>query len=249
MNFVRSQFLFFLLLVTVASGNVFEDTFKNRIYKAYVSNDMKQWKLVIDEMQQIKPKSVGLLPELMNYQYGYVAWCVGKSNTQEALLYYATANHTLFLLSKYYQHASTISAYQSALYSLEIGMSMLKAPVLLPKCIDAARGAIQADSTNWFAYVQYANIHYYTPALFGGSKAYAIKQYKIALKLMEQNKELTYNNWNYLHLIVTLAQAFEALELYASAKVMYEKALKIEPDFWWVKEKLYPALLVKYNQK
>jgi hypothetical protein len=42
-----------------------------------------------------------------------------------------------------------------------------------------------------------------------------------------------------------IATTYEELKLYPSAKHYLEKILKIEPDYKWVKDELYPKLLKK----
>ena len=60
---------------------------KSDIYQAYVSNNMTLWKKTIDRMNLQNPKSDELRIELLNYQYGYIGWCMGKKRHKEAESY------------------------------------------------------------------------------------------------------------------------------------------------------------------
>ena len=62
---------------------------------------------------------------------------------------------------------------------------------------------------------------------------------------MELNKEQIKDDWNYLSLQTAIAQAYEETGKWGLAKLYYEKILKIEPDYSWVKNELYPAILKK----
>ena len=83
--------------------------------------------------------------------------------------------------------------------------------------------------------------------MFGGSKTKAIHYYLKAQEIMENSPKYTTKNWNYLNLLVTIAQAYQKTDNLNKAKAYYEKILNIEPEFAWVKNELYPQLLAKIN--
>ncbi len=56
-------------------------------------------------------------------------------------------------------------------------------------------------------------------------------------------------DWNYLSLLALIGQSYFAMEDYKNAKIYYEKALKVEPDFLYVKNKLLPELIKKQRLK
>ena len=85
----------FLLLFTVTDsycGN------RERIYNAYISGNMDNWKRIIDEMENSKNMGSGAILELVNYQYGYIAWCMGEDNKKEARDYLELAEKNLDIL-------------------------------------------------------------------------------------------------------------------------------------------------------
>jgi len=82
--------------------------------------------------------------------------------------------------------------------------------------------------------------------MFGGDKAEAIKLYQKSIVLMEKSN-LSTNNWFYLNTLIILAKAYISIDQYNNAKLLYEKALRKEPDFIWVKKVLYPRLLKQMN--
>lgn len=216
------------------------DDYKKIIYEAYISSDMQTWKKTIDEMQKKSPKSNEFLLELVNYQYGYIGWCMGNDKEKTAETYLELAEANIKILEDKKQELSLVNSYKSAFYGFRVGLNMLKAPFIGPKSTECAELAMELDRNNPFGYIQYANSQYYMPETFGGSKEAAIKYYRMAQKIMEANSKKIVNDWNYLSVLTTIAQAYEATKQYEKAEFYYKKILKFEPDFKWVKDELYP---------
>lgn len=204
---------------------------------------MLSWKHIVDSLEAKPSKTYKELFEQVNYEYGYIAWCIDKNRSKEAQAYLTRAQKKIVLLEQRKQNESMISAYKAAFVGFEIGLAPYKAPFIGPKSLEFAKKSASADSTNAFAYVQLANIAYYTPAIFGGSKVKALEYYTKALKLMEKNKEYLLHNWNYLNLLATITNAYIEMGFYDSARKICIKTLKTEPNFEWVKKELYPKTL------
>lgn len=244
---LRIRLLITILLLAINFKVSAQVDYKIDIYHAFVRNEMDKWKEIIDKMQLQKTKSSDHIVELLNYQYGYIAWCVGTKKFNQAKTYLNLAKENLKYLEQINYNPSLIYAYKSALLSFEIAISPYKAIFLGSKIMDLAKRAIEADNEDPFAYLQYANILYYKPEILGGSKSLAIEYYKKAQKLMEMDKSLSDKNWNYLYLLATIAKAYIELNDYKMAKDYIEKILEIEPNFTWVKNELYPKLTTKFN--
>ena len=213
------------------------------IYQAYTDNNMDKWKAVIDSLEDIDEKSDALRLELLNYQYGYIGWCIGTKNKEAAKHYYDLAQNNLETLENEQFNLAEIYAYKSAFVGFEIGLSPYKAPFIGLQSIEFANKAIAADSDQYLGYVQLGNIEFYRPAIFGGSKTKAIEYYQKALKKMEANPALLTENWNYLSLLATLINAYIEIDNFSKARDYCIKTLKIAPDFHWVKNELYPLTL------
>ena len=223
-------------------------SYKSEIYSAYVNNKMDKWKSVIDEMSDFNPKSNDFLLELLNYQYGYIGWCVGNKKNSEAKKYLDLAEKNLQILSDDDRYVSLVNSYQAAFYGYRIGLNKFLAPFIGLKSIDCAKLAISSDEDNPFGYVQYANIQFYMPAVFGGSKKEALEYYIIAQELMEKQPGGTTENWNYLSLLTVIAQSYSYMDDFQSSLSYLDKILRIEPDFGWVKNELYPQVLKKMKE-
>lgn len=235
--------LAFLLILTTGAFNS-GTSWKKNIYSAYISNNMEDWRQTIDQMEKIKLDSAEFLSQLINYQYGYIGWCIGNENNSRARFYLKLAERNLEAYSRH-ATASEIHAYESAFYGYKIGMNRLMAPVYGPRSIKKALLAIEEDEGNPMGYIQYGNSQFYMPSVFGGSKSEAIEYYQKAQELMERNQAMLHENWNYLNLLTVIAQAFESTGNPDEALKYYEKILQIEPQFLWVKDELYPQLINK----
>lgn len=65
---------------------------------------------------------------------------------------------------------------------------------------------------------------------------------------MEKNMNEINENWNYLCLLIVIAQSYSYLDEFQSSISYFEKILKIEPGFGYVKNELYPEVLKKINK-
>jgi tetratricopeptide (TPR) repeat protein len=212
------------------------------IYKAYVTNSMSEWKSIIDAMETNPLLSDAKKMELLNYQYGYIGWCIENNKKEVAELYITKAEKLLaYLKTKNYQPAN-LHVYQGAIYGFKVNLNPFKAPVLGMKSIDEAKLAMQKDANNAMGYLLYGNTLYYRPSAFGGSKTEAIDYYLIAERKMELSAQGNVGNWNYLNLLAIIGKAYHETGNIIKAKEYYNKALTFEPNFVWVKNDLLPKL-------
>ena len=235
------------LLSLLVSGQLFADN-RGNIYSAYVNNRMDDWKNVIDRMEATGTKNNEFLLELINYQYGYIGYCLGFEMDKEARKYLSLAENNLGLLEKAGYKVPVLNAYRSAFYGFRISLNTISAPFNGPKSLNFAKKSVESDINNYFGYTQLGNAYFYMPAAFGGSKKTAFEYFNKARSLMEKDPSLTKGNWNYLSLLVTIAQSHAYLEENEKAKAEYENILKIEPGFLYVKDDLYPRLLAKMKK-
>lgn len=239
--------LIIVLLLLLPFSQTFADN-RSEIYSAYINNRMDLWKNVIDRMQGSNIKENEILLELVNYQYGFIGYCLGFNREKEARKYLLLAEDNLTKLEKAGFRIPVLNAYRSAFYAFKISLNTLSAPFNGPKSLNYAKKSVESDINNYFGYTQLGNAYFYMPAAFGGSKKIAFENFTRARSLMEKEPSLTTGNWNYLSLLVTIAQSHAYLEEYEKAKAEYENILRIEPGFLYVKDDLYPKLLAKLEK-
>lgn len=220
-------------------------SYRTEIYSAYISNRMDLWKNVLDKMDAIPSKSNELLLELVNYQYGYIGYCIGFDKKDEARKILVAAQKNIELLEKADYKPSVVKSYKSAFYGYRIGLNPITAPVNGKKSLDYARSAIEIDPANYLGYVQMGNSEFYMPAAFGGSKKEALDYFMKAKELLEKNSGSLSEDWNYMSLLILIGQTHTYLKDYDSARKVYLDILKKEPGFLYVRDDLYPKLLKK----
>lgn len=233
----RTKYILIALFVSFCVS-VFGQT-NTEIYKAYIQGNMVAWKT---HMDSYKANTNEQKLNLINYQYGYIAYCIDQDKEDEAEKYLAKAETLLADLEKQQYKISIVNAYKSAFVGFKIGLAPYKAPFIGQESLDFAKKSVAQDNTNYFGYVQLGNIAFYKPAIFGGSKTDAMTHYLKALTLLEKNPALLKDNWNYLNLLATIINAYYEIGNYEKAKQYCIKTLAIEPNFDWVKNVLYTKI-------
>lgn len=236
--------LLIFLLPAMLSHQVAADN-RTDVYSAYTGNRMGVWKSVIDRMEAQSNKSNEFRLELINYQYGYVGYCIGNERKDEAQEYLNLAEKNVSVLEDASYKMPLMHAYRSAFSGYRISLNRLSVMVNGQRGLNHGKKSVELDPRNYFGWIQLGNAYFYMPKSFGGSKQTAFEYFDKARKIMETDPSLTKNNWNYLSLLVTIAQSHTYLEQYEKAKAEYEYILKIEPGFLYVKNTLYPELLSK----
>jgi len=247
MNGNKLKGVFILIISFIFYGS--QAQYKEAIYKCYISNKMDTWKEIIDKMQSEKQNNNKFLLELVNYQYGYIGWCIENKNEKEAEFYLKHAENNIANIEKSKHSASMTNAYKSAFYGFRIVLAPWRGPFLGNKSISCAKKAMELEPDNPYGYIEYGNIQYYMPAMFGGSKTEAIAYYLKALDLMKDNPTHSNMNWNFIRLLFTIARAYEEAQNFNKAKLYYQLTLKAEPDFLIVKNSYYPGLLNKIKNQ
>jgi len=119
-KYILSVFMLMLLYPVAA-----ESVFSNKIYDAYITGNMSQWKSVLIETEQQKNQSSAFLLEQINYQYGYIGWCLGTNKKTEAKQWMEKMEKNLDILEKRNYQPSMIAAYRGSMIGFKIGLNPL----------------------------------------------------------------------------------------------------------------------------
>ena len=87
------------------------------------------------------------------------------------------------------------------------------------------------------------------PPIFGGSKSEALLYYHQAESIMLENPSNLKEDWNYLSLLVNIAEAYTEMKDYDKAEEYFKQILEVEPNFNWVKNELYPDFIKKRDNE
>lgn len=233
-------FFFHELFLSAQTSN------KSLIYNAYIQGNMKKWENVIVSIEKQKPTTTNEKIELISYYYGFIGYLLGIKNYEKAALYVDKGDKLIVDVLKHAPKNATAYAFKGSFIGFRIGMSKFKAIFLGPESNKNIAYALKLEPQNIQANVDNANTLFHTPGLFGGDKKQSLKLYLRGATLLEKAK-LTNNNWFYLNVLTLTAKNYEKLEQWQNAKATYEKILHHAPDYKWVKNELYPALLKKMD--
>ena len=132
----------------------------------------------------------------------------------------------------------------SAIYMMKIATSSLSAVTLSPKIhslLDEAQGINPAIP---YSYAIRGMMKYNTPGIFGGSYEEALKNFNVAVKLLQNDEDVNNHNpdWGYVEMLAWIGRTQEQLDNNEAAHFTYKKALSVEPNFGWVRYSLLPEL-------
>jgi tetratricopeptide (TPR) repeat protein len=239
--------LFFLLSMHALQAQ----DYQSAIYQAYLLEQMDEWKVLMNQMEQEfqRTSDSELLYQLLEAEYGYMGWLVSLKRKKEAEALYQSAERHMDLLRERGLEDARVFSLKGAFYGYQILLTPLKAPSLGNKSMDANDRAMELDPEEPQVWLEKANMDYYRPAVFGGSKKKAVPMYEKAVELFERSPERIRENWVYLNCLAGLAIAYENTRKISEAGRLYRKILEIEPSFNLVKEDLYPQFQEKHPGK
>lgn len=214
---------------------------KDQSYKAYLTNSLSVWKRVERnaEMQyRASPNNMQRLLELAEVQYGLLNTCLANEEKKVFKQYLEKAEKNVETLLEANEQWAKVHALRAALYSLEMGFSPSKGMFLGPKSAQHIEKAIKYDETEPAGWVQKGGAKLHTPKAFGGSISESIRCYKKAIELYEKDSVDSKNDWQYINTLAWLGIAYSKNGACDKAKSTYKKALKIEPEYRWVKYNL-----------
>ena len=233
-----------LLLSSLPIFQISAESFNKKLfYKTFVNREMYKWGELIHTLETSNPpKTMEQKLELVNFYYGYVGHLMNKKKLEIAEEYIDKGQDLIDNVIKLSPRNTTALSYKGAFVGFKMGFNKVKAVYLAPKCMLEINKAYKLDHENTHVIINKANLLFYSPSALGGDKEDALILYHKAMILMEKNKD-TEQNWNYLNLLTTIAIGLDKTGKPHESKRMFEKILKIEPDFKWVRDDLYPNLL------
>ncbi len=233
-----SILLFSLCLLTnnVSAQVINTEKIEQQFFNAFIKNSIPAWKISLSQLENNQDESLKLL--LAKSYYGAAGTGMGNQNEDfAAKMLDKAAILTKSILEKDKKSAEA-NALLSAVYGMKIALSPIKGMLLGNKSSSAAAKGVKLAPENPFTnYVQGTNL-YHTPAMFGGDTKESLNYFEKSKVYYEKNAQT--KSWEYLNMLATLGQAYHSEKLYEKAKTTYETALKVVPDFGYVKYVLLP---------
>ncbi len=225
--------------------------YKSEIYQAYMLEKMDHWRDLMTQMEQDFQRTSDpvLLYDLLEAEYGYTGWLVSVKRKKEAEEILLSAKRHMALLTELGQDDARMYSLKGAFYGFQIMLEPARAPKLGRLSMEANEIALELDSEEPQVWLERANMDYYKPKIFGGSKKRAVPSYEKAVELFESSAERSRENWVYMNCLAGLGIAYENTRKFTEAGKVYRKILKLEPSFKWVREELYPHFQEKHPGK
>jgi tetratricopeptide (TPR) repeat protein len=210
----------------------------DKFYQFYISGNMVGWQNHLNELKLAchQSNSGDQLETIVFAQYGLIGYYLGRKEKELAQKELEQAQLYLDLLVKTHPEKQKYKALQGAFIGFELGISPWKAMILGPESqeiiIHALKKAPNEAQTNF----EYANMRFWAPAIVGGNKTEALIFYKKTIELLETQKQT--HHWFYLWALTAYANALNKTEQANAANQVYQKILKIEPNYEWVAKEL-----------
>ncbi|MCC8034735.1 MAG: hypothetical protein LIO77_02235 [Rikenellaceae bacterium] len=217
--------------------------YSQEIYRAYISGDIDGWERVIATLEASGTPTVAHKLELAEYYYAHIGYLLGVGRKKEAKFFNEKAETLIDNILAAEPDNVTATSLKGIFIAYKMEQNKIKAPVLGPQCIKYIKKAHSLDPANIQALSDLGNMYYHCPAVFGGDKAKGMKYLREAARSME-NRSLSEGNWFYLNLLTILAEYEVESGSIDNAREIYEKVLRLEPDFIRVKNQLYPRILI-----
>ena len=234
---------FYILIAAIAMPTTTLDAqtdLKTETYTAYILNDVKRWENLTRRCeQQTDTTDIASLMSLVHCYYGYTMMLVEQKQHDAVERNIARAERYIaIVLAKEPNNAEAID-YSGVFTSYAVSLNRLKAPTLGKRSRRLIDRALSIDSNNPRILFDKGNSLFYPPAIFGGDKRQALKYYRRAIELIEQ-QGATSRNWIYLKLLLLEARCYQATGRHAEARKLYERLLDREPNFKIVRQKYLP---------
>lgn len=235
-------FALFISFSFLTAQTAAEETTGQQLYQAYLTTDLRQWEDGIQSLARAYETSGAEadLLALLRAEYGVVGACMAHQDEDRAAEWLDRSEaHAKTLLKENGQSAEA-NALLAGVYGMKIGLKPIRGMFLGGKSQKLLREALDLDAASALVHFQRGLSYYHTPAAFGGDLEKAVEHLQRSRELYEGCNLA--QNWEYLNTLAWLGQALQAAGRTADARAVYEHALRVEPDFGWVREVLLPEV-------
>jgi tetratricopeptide (TPR) repeat protein len=132
----------------------------------------------------------------------------------------------------------------TGVYGQRMGLNPMEGMFLGSDADDAIERAKTLDPDNPRVWIIAGTQDFFTPSLFGGDKERALKKFKKAAQLAQQESidDPLLPSWGHAESYAWIGIAHMQAERPSRARAAFENALDANPDYGWVKSVLLPKL-------
>ena len=205
-----------------------------RLTKSFINQNMKEWNVFIDELSTEfeKTKSADVQFKRAMVRHLYIAYLLfNDKNSKQIDIQLDALGKDIEELEKNVTYSKTVLALKSPYYAYSALNNPLTAVYRLPMSFSAAKTAIDEAKDSPYSWAEYGNLQYCYALFIGGDFDDAVSSFQKAIALMEKNEKKLSCNWYYLNTLLFLAKSYEDGKKFDKANQVYDKILKIRPDY------------------
>jgi len=241
-----------LILFTLTNVHVFAqqgtgqsdlEEVRKLTYNAYLKSSLPLWQKAIERQKTIAVENSDREQQLIlsNTYYGYLSATMATKDEDAFAKQLAPAKELLKQLIEDHPKWGEPKAVLSSIMGLEMAYSPMKGAFLGMKSGSLMGSALKQSPSSALVMKLYAGSKQYTPAMWGGDKEVAVEYFNKSISVIESDED-TEQNWLYADALANLGIVYTSLDKESDAKATFEKALRYEPDFGWVKYSLLPKI-------
>ena len=244
------MFITFMLAFVAAAGAEDLSQLIPRMEHAAMTGSVGQLEQCRESLWGAVKATSGRDLESARYALAYTDWRLypllqasDQASRKQAAVYMAEAQTQLKQIVAANPSHAEAYALLSTLYGQEIGNSAWKGMTIGPKSSAAIETALKLARDNPRVALQAGVGAFFTPKMFGGGLDKAEKEIRRAEMLFaKESTNQPWPNWGRLDVLAWMGQVLAAKGDREGARAYYDRALKLQPDFGWVRFVLLPAL-------
>lgn len=184
---MRTAFLVGLLVLFVMSGfsQIEADSIRCELYRSYVDDRMEQWPDLIRKMKELPDSSAAWQKEILLARYGLSGYYLGNKRKEDARNEIDRALNEIEQAQERFPAEASFFCLEASFHSLQIALSVVKAPFYYPRHQAAINRAQNLAETEPLLLFEQANLLFHMPRMFGGSKKGAVKLYQQSRTLLD----------------------------------------------------------------
>lgn len=201
---------------------------------SYVTQQIGTWGKYISQLNTeiSKSYSADLQFKRMMVRHLYIAHLLfNKGNSDEIELQLDGFETDLIQLEKTPKYTQKCLAFRTAFNAYTALNYPATAIYYLPKSFSYAKEAIKTQGDSPYSWAEYGNLEYCYSLFLGGEYSEAIKAFSKAAELFEKKGLAHKCNWYYINTLLFLAKSYEDNKQYQEANKVYDKILRIAPEF------------------
>lgn len=237
----NSKFLLIPLLMIFTSMGL-PQKLEEMNYHAYLKSDKDAWKQNVAyafKLHQDNPSDETLF-QLALTEYGLLNITMVDSDKKLFSDYADGCQERLESLTESNKYGAEAKALLSGLYGFKIAYSPMKGMLYGPKSSNLLDQAMEENPSSPIVLKMYASNQYFTPEMWGGDKEIALKAFEKSTENFRINDQE--KNWMNLDNLAWIGMIYQEEGELDKAKATWEKAIQIEPNFYWVSKSLLPSL-------